>query len=363
MRNIALMILFALAAMAILSQNGTSQGMRLYGDVSMSNGSAASGHTDVWVGIYVDFDDNGYDGHELYDTDNTEGKISAVTWNATNGSYELMLDDGDPGWGRGDPYIIVVNATQWGDANGTVHALFSIVMEWTIPTEMTETEQEVDVQTRFTGFRINEFVFDDSAETDEDEWIELYNPTDHTRSIDNWIIHDNDTNNRFKFGDLPDFPSRNYVVLHYKSGTNDTFFGQSQSDALHIYVNAANKWSNAEDQICLYDSYRGIVDFVAYCADGEYNDADGDDHAAVQAGIWTDGDFVPFGAAAGSSVGLEIDGFDNDSSKDWTVFTTPSQGESNAAGTPIPEFGLASVVLAVALVMFVARRVRAERRR
>lgn len=363
----ALVGLMALTCLSVLPMNAASQGMRLYGDVYMSNDTLASGYDDVWVGIYIDGNDNGeYEEWELYDTNNSQMQISSVTWNSTNGTYELQLDDGDPNWARGVTYYIIVNGTQWLDGNTTVHEHYSTGTEWTIPTEETVHENEVDVQTRFISFVINEFVYDDEGD-DDDEWIEIYNPTSVARSIDYWVIHDNDTGsggkpaNRFKIGDIPDVPSGGYVVIHYANGTNDTAFGETQSGALHIYVNKENKWNNNEDQIILEDSYGLIVDFVAYVADGIYDSSE-DDYAAVQAGIWRHGDFVDTsGAIEGDSVGLVYNGFDTNDPDDWIVYTGPSPGESNANGTPIPEFSLVVVAMAVGLLFVVARRLRPER--
>ncbi|MCK4614481.1 MAG: DUF2341 domain-containing protein, partial [Thermoplasmata archaeon] len=133
--------------------------------------------------------------------------------------------------------------------------------------------------------------------------------------IDGWEITDEDEP-IYAIPDIPDFPSHNYVVIHYTTGTDETSFGQSQSNALHLYTGSSGVYTDI-DQCSVYtgSTHDGttIVDFVAWGADPESNDC-----YAVAAGIWDDGDFFDSSDVdEGETMGRDKDSTDTDQPGDW----------------------------------------------
>lgn len=83
---------------------------------------------------------------------------------------------------------------------------------------------------------INEIMFNSTSGKD---WIELYNAGSSYQDIDGWVIT-NEIDNNFTIPDIPEIPPSGYVVLHFYSGINDTFFGESQPNTLNIYFFDSN---------------------------------------------------------------------------------------------------------------------------
>ncbi|MBI2587681.1 PKD domain-containing protein, partial [Candidatus Azambacteria bacterium] len=71
-----------------------------------------------------------------------------------------------------------------------------------------------------------------------------------------------------------------------------------------------------------------IVDYVEYGAGGQTWES-----AAVGAGIWTAGAFLPDGDA-GTSLGRTSDGKDTNAPGDWSVLAAPTLGASNPSTQP-----------------------------
>lgn len=91
---------------------------------------------------------------------------------------------------------------------------------------------------------------------------------------------------------------------------------------------------NNEDGLGLYSnnsftSADAIVDFVQWGAGGSPRE-----NVAVEAGIWTAGDFVP---SVGQSASIEYDG-EGDASTDWAEEAIPSLGEPNDAAARTTTF-------------------------
>ena len=81
-----------------------------------------------------------------------------------------------------------------------------------------------------------------------------------------------------------------------------------------------------------FGSADAIVDFVQWGAGGSARE-----NVAVEAGIWTAGDFVPTVGAVSSSI--EYDG-EGDASTDWAEETVPSLGLNNDAVVPLTTFNV-----------------------
>jgi PKD repeat protein len=131
---------------------------------------------------------------------------------------------------------------------------------------------------------INEFMATPLAGND---WIELYNPTASTVSLDQWTITDGAANVIDLTGEA--IGAHGYLVLEF-----------------------SNKLNNAGDVIYL-DNITGTVDSVTY-------------------GTWDDGNMADNAPAteAGQSGGRYPDGWDTDNdSADFRIFTTPTPGALN----------------------------------
>jgi len=74
-------------------------------------------------------------------------------------------------------------------------------------------------------------------------WIEIYNGADNPVSIDDWMISDED-GLTYEFSGLPDMPSGSYLVVHFDKGESETYFGELQPNALHLYTGWQNvRWT------------------------------------------------------------------------------------------------------------------------
>lgn len=158
------------------------------------------------------------------------------------------------------------------------------------------------------------------------QWFELFNRGDENVYLTNWALHDEDSS--FPLLRIEEdivLPSSNFIVIQNGSGSDDLDF----SDGRGLLYESFSDLS-ASDQISLYctadfQSRYTLMDFVAYGAD-----AGSEDDLAVDAEIWTDGDFIDTsGLAAENSLILLGDGDDNDLSSDWSLDHSPTPRFSN----------------------------------
>lgn len=189
---------------------------------------------------------------------------------------------------------------------------------------------------------INEVMYDPFGEDDGHEWIELYNPTQVSQSIDGWTVVN-------RTGDviatLPDWllPPGAYLIVNLGTGTNDV----DLTDGSGSYYAGTEEavLNNTQDEVAVSDgalSAKRIIDFTCWCSDDEYHPGPAND-AAVEAGVWTGGwDYFDTGypsgnsMVAGFSMGRNGDSANTHTSSDWgrnggkdAYFPTP--GEANAA--------------------------------
>jgi len=138
---------------------------------------------------------------------------------------------------------------------------------------------------------INEIMIDPHGDDAGHEWIELYNNKTETQNLNGWTV-----SNRTGAitTTLPNwnFPSGAYLVVYFGVGTNDDNFADGSGS---FYTgNVVELFNDTEDEVALYNgipSASTIVDFVAYSFEWEYNPDVAHDYA-VNAGIWTSGDFL-----------------------------------------------------------------------
>ncbi len=123
------------------------------------------------------------------------------------------------------------------------------------------------------GVIINEINYNSSDVFDPDDWIELYNFSEDTVNIGNWIVKDENDYHAYLLEENTKLPPNDYLVL-CKNTVNFVSFFPSVSN----YVGDLGfGFSGGGEVVRLYNSQGGLVDAV------EYNDvlpwplaADGD---------------------------------------------------------------------------------------
>lgn len=180
------------------------------------------------------------------------------------------------------------------------------------------------VQTRAldADVKINEVVY---APLDGVEWVELYNAGPDDVDLNDWVLTDEDGAYEYIFTSAVIFTPGTFLVIRSDDGIDDIDFSDGVGT---IYADHGSDYANTIDQISLYNSSATlddttIIDFMAWGGDSA-----SDDDNAVGAGIWTDGEYLD-NIATGNSLGLIIDGDDNNDLSDWQEFDNPTMGISN----------------------------------
>ena len=140
-----------------------------------------------------------------------------------------------------------------------------------------------------------------------DEWVELYNPTDNDVSLKDWYIKD-DSGVFVKINANKTIESHGYALLS-KSASTWRFWDEDR-DAEKVEWGRifGNGLGNSGDHLRLYDEYRNEVDAV-----GWGNDTN----------VWTSGQPT---ASEGNSIERIVDGVDTDVASDWSEEAPPSPG-------------------------------------
>ena len=180
--------------------------------------------------------------------------------------------------------------------------------------------------------------YDPSTAVCQTEYIMLYNPTPLAININGYQVTDGDS---FTYT-LPDITldpgDKAYISLHAPS----TLPAPPLPD--YIYYN--NIWylfsttspifpsnelgdpndTDSSDQVLLYNNLGQIIDYVAWSSTVTPSvDFQGDDSAAVAAGIWQDDAFVNVsGMTIGYAITRSTIGFDSNSPNDWELTTNPT---------------------------------------
>ena len=181
----------------------------------------------------------------------------------------------------------------------------------------------------FAAVVINEVLYDATGTDTGKEYIILYNNGDEAINLTGYELN-------AVSGDyyvLPNFSlnAKSFVVIHWRAeGTN------SQTD---LYTGTSGFDANMGDTsgwVALFKSHPTtstakdlIVDYLEYGAGGKTWES-----AAVNAGIWTAGNFI-VDADSGKAIKLKIDGQDNNSPDDWmTIEPTVSASPPTEENTP-----------------------------
>lgn len=180
---------------------------------------------------------------------------------------------------------------------------------------------------------INEVLYDAEGIDTGKEWIELYNEDSAVITLTDYNL----SGDVGYFYTFPAFtlPAKSFAVVHWNAtGTN------TPTD---LYTGSMGAMSNTAGFVVLFNSNTHnsstIVDYVEYGAGGKTWEG-----TAADAGIWTAGDFVA-DVTPGRSMGLKMDGVDNNLLSDWTQFDNPTSGSTNES-VPEPD---SLVLLCIAL--------------
>jgi hypothetical protein len=147
----------------------------------------------------------------------------------------------------------------------------------------------------------------------ENEWVELYNPTAGAINIKGWKICDGQACDVLSSKDLS-IPSKGYAVITDKEATWQ--FWNIPSYAIKIVLNSeiGDGLTNTADMVEIKDAAGKIIDETNWGTPSA-------SWANYNSGVWNPG----FGMAAEGSIFARItNGYDTDKMTDWTVSALPS---------------------------------------
>jgi hypothetical protein len=143
----------------------------------------------------------------------------------------------------------------------------------------------------------------------QNEWIELYNPTENPVSLTNWQIGDN-SNNWETILTFPPIPAYGFAVITPKASTKDIYWSVPTEKTVIIETGnkIGNGLDNDGDRVILKDASGNVVDSVSW----------GTDTSAFNPS-------VPV-VAEGHSISRCPLGFDTDQASDWIDLENPTPG-------------------------------------
>ncbi len=110
---------------------------------------------------------------------------------------------------------------------------------------------------------INEINYKSVAGNDCGDWVELYNTSNSTIDLSNWIFKDSEVSHSYKIPNGTKIGPKNYLVLF-----------EDESKFRILYPNITNAIGSfyfglgaMEDVLCLYDSQNHLIDSLLYMAD------------------------------------------------------------------------------------------------
>jgi len=140
----------------------------------------------------------------------------------------------------------------------------------------------------------------------DNEWVEIYNPTDSEVNISGWKICDGNSCDTIPTSSP--IPSKGFAVITYKSSTWDKW-PSIPSEAIKIVLDSAvgkNGLENAGDRVILKNASDSVIDAMSYGNDTTY--------------------FELSVSGKGKSLARIIKGYDTNSATDWIINATPNPG-------------------------------------
>lgn len=163
---------------------------------------------------------------------------------------------------------------------------------------------------------INEVVYDADI---SGEWIELYNSTGIDADLNGFCLSISTSETPYTFSEYI-LPGHAYVVVHTDSSGTNTETDLYPVTPMPGMGNTSGSISLSTDDP---PSQSNLIDFVQYGAGNQTWEEE-----AVQAGIWSDGDYA-LPVSAGSSLGRFPSGHDTDSSGNLVEYLLPTDGTYN----------------------------------
>ncbi|MFP2995772.1 spondin domain-containing protein [Spongiivirga sp. MCCC 1A20706] len=273
-----------------------------------------TGNVNLGVGEYLNISyemPEAEGGLGLYSTNaftNADAMVDFVQWGASGAARENVAVDANL-WTAGEFVPVMGNENYSivfdGEGNGA-----SNWAETTTVTLGAENVLTVPMEMR-RSIVLNEVQFGNR------NLIEIYNNGDVAADLSSyWLClgpgqYVQLGNATIESGDI-NLAAGEFLVVNYDE------LGDDQG-GLGLYSN--NQFTNAES----------IMDFVQWGASGSARE-----NIAVEAGIWTSGDFVPVVNVTSS---IEYDG-EGDAASDWAEETKPSFGSANDVETPTTTFSI-----------------------
>jgi predicted ribosomally synthesized peptide with SipW-like signal peptide len=139
----------------------------------------------------------------------------------------------------------------------------------------------------------------------DNEWVEIYNPTNDQVDISGWKICDNNSCDTIPTSTIP---AKGFAVITNKSSTWDKW--SIPDEAVKIVLNSAigNGLANTGDRVELRKADNTLVDAMSYGNDTTYFE-------------------LPL-SGKGKSLARIIKGYDTDSATDWIINATPNPGSN-----------------------------------
>jgi beta-lactamase superfamily II metal-dependent hydrolase/phosphatidylserine/phosphatidylglycerophosphate/cardiolipin synthase-like enzyme len=169
------------------------------------------------------------------------------------------------------------------------------------------------------GVLINEVLYDLVGSDASGEWIELYNTTAFGVDMSGFCLRINTCSTPYVFSEFM-LPGHSYVVVHTNSTGTDT---DTDLYPATLMPNMGNTSGSVSLSTGDPPSQSTLIDFVQYGRGDQTWEGE-----AVQAGIWTEGEYV-LPVASGSSLGRYPNGFDTNSPEDWVEYSLPTDGAYN----------------------------------
>lgn len=244
----------------------------------------------------------------VFSDDVSTGDANAkwLTWNVTSDVQAIVSGTEDNnGWNMADTDPEPLSGARTGKFRSSEHESASDVRP--------VLEVTFDAPTATTNHLvINEVFFDVDSGNGSDannEWIELYNPTPNSISIDNWDICDNTS-----CDNIPSpvaIPAYGFAVIANASSTFDLHWTDIPAAAIKVALGSSlgNGLAALGDRIILKDASNVTIDQVNY----------GTDIAVFNPAVLITGE-------DGKSIARVVKGWDTDSQDDWILNSTPNPG-------------------------------------
>jgi hypothetical protein len=188
-----------------------------------------------------------------------------------------------------------------------------------------------------SGVIINEIFFDPVGSDSPNEWIELYNPTDQTVSMNNWKIHVAGSSFTESSTFTGQIPSHEYYIICENNVPNCN---------LYVPKIAMQNGGGATDAVSIVNNNWVVIDQVFYDIPNVNNLKDMFGNTVLSNSASVIG-------VSGESLGRSSFIDTNISAQDFFVYTTPTPGSQNSSEIieeELPQTGDYSLIIVILLI-------------